>query len=167
MSTHPTPVVICSSLTEKGAETTMQAMAAGAVSIVTKPQLGVKKFLEDSSSQLIEAVKAAAQANMKCLKGTTAPAAPVAQKLTADAVLSASTHAMAQTTDRLVAIGTSTGGTQALEVVLTGIPRVCPGIVIVQHMPEKFTAAFAERLNSICQIEVLEAKTGDLSLIHI
>lgn len=161
MSTHPTPVVICSSLTEKGAETTMQAMAAGAVSIVTKPQLGVKKFLEDSSSQLIEAVKAAAQANMKCLKGGAAPAAPVAQKLTADAILSASTHAMAQTTDRLVAIGTSTGGTQALEAVLTGIPRVCPGIVIVQHMPEKFTAAFAERLNSICQIEVLEAKTGD------
>lgn len=128
MSTHPTPVVICSSLTEKGAETTMQAMAAGAVSIVTKPQLGVKKFLEDSSSQLIEAVKAAAQANMKCLKGTTAPAAPVAQKLTADAVLSASTHAMAQTTDRLVAIGTSTGGTQALEVVLTGIPGSARGL---------------------------------------
>lgn len=161
MSTRPTPVVICSSLTEKGAETTMQAMTAGAVSIVTKPQLGVKKFLEDSSSQLIEAVKAAAQANTKCLQSGAAPAAPVAQKLTADAILSASTHAMAQTTDRLVAIGTSTGGTQALEAVLTGIPRVCPGIVIVQHMPEKFTAAFAERLNSICQIEVLEAKTGD------
>ena len=161
MSTHPTPVVICSSLTEKGAETTMQALAAGAVSIVTKPQLGVKKFLEDSSSQLIEAVKAAAHANITCLKGGAAPAAPVAHKLTADAVLSVSTHAMAQTTDRLVAIGTSTGGTQALEVVLTGIPRVCPGIVIVHHMPEKFTAAFAERLNSICQIEVLEAKTGD------
>ncbi len=161
MSTHPTPVVICSSLTEKGAETTMQAMTAGAVSIVTKPQLGVKKFLEDSSSQLIESVKAAAQANMKCLRGATALAAPVAKKLTADAILSASTHAMAQTTDRLVAIGTSAGGTQALEAVLTGIPRVCPGIVIVQHMPEKFTAAFAERLNSICRIEVLEAKTGD------
>lgn len=118
-------------------------------------------FLEDSSSQLIEAVKAAAQANMTCLKGATAPAAPVAQKLTADAVLSASTHAMAQTTDRLVAIGAATGGPQALEAVLTGIPRVCPWVVIVQRMPEKFTAAFAERLNGICQIEVLEAKTGD------
>lgn len=161
MATHPTPVVICSSLTEKGAETTMQAMAAGAVSIVTKPQMGVKKFLEDSSGQLVDAVKAAAQANTKCLKGFAAPPAPVAQKLTADVMLSASTTAMAQTTDRLVAIGTSTGGTQALEAVLTAIPRVCPGMVIVQHMPEKFTAAFAERLNSICQIEVLEAKTGD------
>lgn len=161
MSTRPTPVVICSSLTEKGAETTMQAMAAGAVSIVTKPQVGVKKFLEDSSGQLVDAVKAAAQVNTKCLKSGVAAAAPVAQKLTADVILSASTTAMAQTTDRLVAIGTSTGGTQALEAVLTAIPRVCPGMVIVQHMPEKFTAAFAERLNSICQIEVLEAKTGD------
>ncbi|MEQ1794511.1 MAG: chemotaxis response regulator protein-glutamate methylesterase [Nitrospira sp.] len=161
MSTHPTPVVVCSSLTEQGAETTMQALSAGALSIITKPKMGVKSFLEDSSAHLVDAVKAAAKANMKCVKAGTAPVAPVAQKLTADAVLSASTHAMAQTTDRLVAIGTSTGGTQALEAVLRAIPRICPGMVIVQHMPEKFTAAFAERLNSICQIEVLEAKTGD------
>lgn len=161
MSTHPTPVVVCSSLTEQGAETTMQALTAGALSIITKPKMGVKSFLEDSSAHLVDAVKAAARANMKCVKTGAAPVAPIAQKLTADAVLSASTHAMAQTTDRLVAIGTSTGGTQALEAVLTTIPRVCPGMVIVQHMPEKFTAAFAERLNSICQIEVLEAKTGD------
>lgn len=161
MSTRPTPVVVCSSLTEQGAETTMQALTAGALSIITKPKMGVKHFLEDSSAHLVDAVKAAARANLKCLKVSTAQAVPVAQKLTADAILSASTHAMAQTTDRLVAIGTSTGGTQALEAVLTKIPRVCPGIVIVQHMPEKFTASFAERLNGICQIEVLEAKTGD------
>ncbi|MBX3350208.1 MAG: chemotaxis response regulator protein-glutamate methylesterase [Nitrospira sp.] len=161
MATRPTPVVLCSSLTEKGAETTMQALSAGAVSIITKPKMGVKAFLEDSSAQLVDAVKAAARANMKCVKPVVASAAPIPQKLTADAVLTAGTHAMAATTDRLVAIGTSTGGTQALEAVLTKLPRVCPGIVVVQHMPEKFTAAFAERLNSICQIEVLEAKTGD------
>ena len=83
-------------------------------------------------------------------------------KLNADAIMpAASQHAMAQTTERIVAIGTSTGGTQALEAVLTTLPRVCPGIVIVQHMPEKFTASFAERLNSLCQIEVREAKSND------
>lgn len=157
MSEHPTPVVICSSLTHKGAETTMQALAAGAVSIITKPKMGVKQFLQDDSENLIAAVKAAARANVRKLSA----AVPVPAKLTADAILSAGTHAMAETTDRIVAIGTSTGGTQALELVLTALPRVCPGIVIVQHMPEKFTAAFAARLNSLCQIEVREAVNGD------
>jgi two-component system chemotaxis response regulator CheB len=166
MVEHPTPVVICSTLTEKGAETTMQAMAAGAVSIVTKPKVGLKQFIQDDSESLISAVKAAAKANVQRLAQhlhTTAPASSpsVTQKLTADAILPAATHAMAETTDSVIAIGTSTGGTQALERVLTALPRVCPGIVIVQHMPEKFTGAFAERLNSLCQIEVREARSGD------
>ncbi|MCF7967202.1 MAG: chemotaxis response regulator protein-glutamate methylesterase [Methylobacter tundripaludum] len=160
MSERPTPVVICSSLTEKGAETTMQALAAGAVSIVTKPKAGVKQFLQDDSESLIVAVKAAARANLRRL-GTATAAVPVQAKLTADAILPAAFSAMAETTDRVVAIGTSTGGTQALEVVLTALPRVCPGIVIVQHMPEKFTGAFAARLNSLSQIEVREAVNGD------
>jgi two-component system chemotaxis response regulator CheB len=158
MAEHPTPVVICSSLTEKGAETTMQALAAGAVSIITKPKMGVKQFLSDASNDLVSAVQAAAQANMRRLA---MPLAVPAPKLSADAMLPGNISAMAQTTERIVAIGTSTGGTQALEAVLTQLPRVCPGIVIVQHMPEKFTAAFAERLNSLCQVEVLEAKQGD------
>jgi two-component system chemotaxis response regulator CheB len=157
MSERPTPVVICSSLTDKGAETTMQALAAGAVSIITKPKMGVKQFLQDDSENLIAAVKAAARANVRRLSA----AVPVQVKLTADAILPAALTAMAETTDRIVAIGTSTGGTQALEVVLTALPRVCPGIVIVQHMPEKFTAAFAARLNGLCQIEVREAVNGD------
>ncbi len=165
MAEHPTPVVICSTLTEKGAATTMQALAAGAVEIITKPKIGLKSFLQESSDQLVAAVRAAAQANVRRLgrsASAAAPAAPVAAKLSADAILSAATsHAMAQTTERIVAIGTSTGGTQALEVVLTALPRVCPGIVIVQHMPEKFTASFAERLNGLCQIEVREAKSND------
>jgi two-component system chemotaxis response regulator CheB len=159
MTERPTPVVICSTLTEKGAETTMQALAAGAVSIVTKPKVGLKQFLQDDSEGLVIAVKAAARANLRRL--TASAAVPVQGKLTADAILPATSHAMAETTDRVVAIGTSTGGTQALEVVLTALPRVCPGIVIVQHMPEKFTGAFAERLNSLCQIEVREAVHGD------
>ena len=161
MAERPTPVVICSTLTEKGAETTMQALAAGAVSIVTKPKIGLKQFLQDDSESLIVAVKAAARANLRRL--TSAPSKSVVPpaKLTADAILTASVHAMLETTDRIVAIGTSTGGTQALEVILTALPRVCPGIVIVQHMPEKFTGAFAARLNNLSQIEVREAVNGD------
>lgn len=162
MAEHPTPVVICSTLTEKGAETTMQALAAGAVEIITKPKVGLKSFLQESSNDLVTAVRAAAQANVRCKVKASTPLKQVAGKLNADAILSAATaHSMAQTTERIVAIGTSTGGTQALEAVLTALPRVCPGIVIVQHMPEKFTALFAERLNGLCQIEVREAKHND------
>ena len=159
MAERPTPVVICSTLTEKGAETTMQALAAGAVSIVTKPKAGLKQFLQDDSESLVVAVKAAARANLRRLAASSA--VPVQAKLTADAILPGGFNAMAETTDRVVAIGTSTGGTQALEVVLTGLPRVCPGIVIVQHMPEKFTGAFAERLDKLCRIDVREAVNGD------
>lgn len=162
MAEHPVPVVICSSLTEKGAETSLQALAAGAVEIITKPKIGLKNFLEDSSLQLVSAVRAAARANIKRL-GHLPANRSVSQKLTADEIMPAAngSQAMAQTTERLVAIGTSTGGTQALEAVLTSLPRVCPGIVIVQHMPEKFTASFAARLNSLCEIEVREAKNND------
>ena len=160
MVLRPTPVVICSTFTRKGAEITIRALAAGAVSIVTKPNVGLKQFLQDDPETLIDAVKAAASANLRRLV-TTAVRAPVAAKLTAGAALPATFHAMGKTTDRVVAIGTSTGGTQALEVVLTALPRVCPGIVIVLHMPEKFTGVFAERLNSLCRIEVREAVNGD------
>ncbi|MGE5490144.1 MAG: protein-glutamate methylesterase/protein-glutamine glutaminase [Actinomycetota bacterium] len=160
MAERPTPVVICSSLTLAGAETTMQALSAGAVSIITKPTLGLKNFLEDSASDVVSAVRAAARANMRALTQASTPR-QVEAKLTADAVLPPpGSQAMAQTTERIVAIGTSTGGTQALEVLLTALPRVCPGMVIVQHMPEKFTASFAQRLNSLCEVEVLEAQDG-------
>jgi two-component system, chemotaxis family, protein-glutamate methylesterase/glutaminase len=172
MAEHPTPVVICSTLTERGAVTTLEALAAGAVSIVTKPKVGLKRFLEDASSDLISAVKCAAQVNVASLKstlrtpGATRPRndapAPPAQKLTADAVTAPpGPQAMKQTTERIAALGTSTGGTQALERVLTVLPRDCPGIAVVQHMPEKFTAAFAARLNDICEVEVREAVHGE------
>ena len=161
MRERPTAVVVCSTLTERGAETTMQALSAGAVSIITKPKIGLKNFLQDAADDLLFAIKSAAVANLKALKGGAAPAPPV-PKLLVDAMLPATGQkAMAQTTDRIVAVGTSTGGTQALEAVLSQLPRVTPGIVVVQHMPEKFTASFAARLNSICQIEVKEAADND------
>ncbi|HOE42078.1 MAG TPA: chemotaxis response regulator protein-glutamate methylesterase [Rhodoferax sp.] len=155
MAEKPTPVVICSTLVEAGAQTSMAALAAGAVAIIAKPKVGLKQFLEDASEDVVSAVKAAAHANVKMLRATA--------KHTADVIMPAADKhsAMIQTTERVVALGTSTGGTQALEVVLTSLPRVTPGIVIVQHMPEKFTAAFSERLNSLCQIEVKEAKNND------
>ncbi|WP_234084456.1 chemotaxis response regulator protein-glutamate methylesterase [Azonexus sp. R2A61] len=165
MASRPTPVIICSTLTERGSETAMQVLAAGAFAIVTKPKTALRQFLLESASELIHAIRAAAKANLKRL-GPARPLAPLGPgpaKLSADVMLAPAEHgqAMAQTTENIVAIGTSTGGTQALEVVLTALPRVCPGLVIVQHMPAKFTAAFAQRLNSLCQIEVKEAAHGD------
>ncbi len=163
MAERPTPVVICSTLTTQGAETTMQAMSAGAVSIVAKPKAEVKTALHDNADDLVSMVKAAAQARVRrpapLTKAVTAPA-----KLTADAVLPSVVNgqrAMVETTDRVVALGTSTGGTQALESVLCALPVDSPGLVIVQHMPEQFTAAFAQRLNKVCDIEVREAANGD------
>ena len=156
MAERPTPVVICSTLTDRGTETSLAALAAGAVAIITKPKIGLKQFLSDASEDLTSAVKAAAKANVRKLQ--------VTHKHTADVILppaEPSRQAMIQTTERVVALGTSTGGTQALELVLTALPRVSPGIVIVQHMPEQFTAAFASRLNGLCQIEVKEAQNND------
>ncbi len=158
MAERPTPVVICSTLTEKGAATTVEALAAGAVEIITKPKLGLKNFVEQSSQAFVGAVKAAARARVQYQKPSATPSAKVVLGPEAE---SSPAQAMAQTTERIVAIGTSTGGTQALEVVLTALPRVSPGIVIVQHMPEKFTAAFAARLNGLCEIEVREAQNND------
>ncbi|MEW6166023.1 MAG: chemotaxis response regulator protein-glutamate methylesterase [Pseudomonadota bacterium] len=165
MAEHPTPTVVCSSLAEKGAAATMEALAAGALSIITKPKMGVKQFLQESGNDIVGAVRAAARANMRRVQpGASVPPPSLRPKLTADAMLAAqaaSTTAMANTTDKVVAIGTSTGGTQALEAVLTRLPATSTGIVVVQHMPEKFTAMFADRLNSLCAIEVREAQDGD------
>lgn len=164
MSERPTPVVICSTLTTQGAETTMQAMAAGAVSIVAKPKAALKQTLLEGADDLVSVVKAAARARLRRVSDAPKTPLKVPSKLTADAVLpglSGSPRAMAETTDRVVALGTSTGGTQALEAVLSALPVDSPGIVIVQHMPEAFTAAFAQRLNKVCHIEVKEAAPGD------
>jgi len=157
MSQHPIPVVICSSLAEEGAQSTFRALEYGAVEIVTKPRLGAKQFLEDSRTSICEAVKAAAGARLRALT----PSHTVEAKLTADVILSPATHAMAETTEKVVVIGASTGGTEALKTVLEAMPADTPGIVIVQHMPELFTRAFANRLDGLCNITVKEAETND------
>lgn len=163
MAEHPTPVVMCSTLTEKGAETTMQAMSAGAVEIVTKPKIGVKGFLTESANEIVHAVKAASKAKFKTRSVSKSTSmTDVKPKLSADVMLkSTGNSAMLRTTERIIAIGTSTGGTSALEKVLTCLPRVSPGIVIVQHMPGAFTAAFANRLNGMCEVTVKEAVDGE------
>jgi two-component system chemotaxis response regulator CheB len=162
MSERPTPVVICSTLTEKGAKTTIEALAAGAVAVVAKPKVGLKQFLTESAAELIATVRTAARANVRRLAARPCPPAEVALKHSADVIMApASGRAMTQTTERVVAIGTSTGGTQALEEVLTALPLVTAGIVIVQHMPEKFTAAFAHRLDTLSRITVKEAENND------
>ncbi len=155
MASRPTPVVICSSFSAKGAETTLEALAAGAVSYVTKPKIGLKGFLETSHSQIAEAVRVAAGSKIKavyCRKKVKLP-----QKIKAVA----RAKKCASTSNKVVAIGSSTGGTSALEGILSTLTPNSAGLVIVQHMAEKFTAAFAERLNRRCLIEVKEAENGD------
>jgi two-component system chemotaxis response regulator CheB len=156
MAQRPIPVVMCSSLVSDKSETLAQALDAGAVDIVLKPELGVKEFFEDSCVTLRETVKAAAQARLKPMRRV-----KVEKKLTADAVLAPPTRAMARTTEKIVAIGASTGGTEALRYVLEDMPPDCPPIVIVQHMPETFTDAFARRVDSVCAIDVRQAENGD------
>ncbi|MEX1057899.1 MAG: chemotaxis response regulator protein-glutamate methylesterase, partial [Natronospirillum sp.] len=158
MHERPTPVVICSTLTEQGANTTLQALAAGAVDIITKPKVGLKDFLQAGHQHMLQVIKAAARAEIKAVtsRNWAAPAQPAAPPPVAEQSMP-----LRQTTDQVVALGTSTGGTHALEAVLTRMPANCPGILVVQHMPAKFTAAFAQRLNQLCQCEVREATDGD------
>jgi len=162
MQERPTPVVICSTLTEAGAPTTIEALAAGAVTVITKPRMGLKQFLTDAAHELTSAVRTAARANVKRL--TARPefvGAGVRAKNTADVILAPGERAMTRTTEHVVAIGCSTGGTQALQEVLTVLPAVSPAVVIVQHMPPNFTAAFAQRLDGLCKITVKEAQNND------
>jgi two-component system chemotaxis response regulator CheB len=181
MSERPTPVVMCSTLTAAGATTTMQALAEGAVSFVTKPKLGLRDFLADPSNGLVAAVRAAANANVRMLAprpggvapgraaaeaeamvmSAHAPLGPVAEFASTSFGAATFGGAMAETTNRVIAIGSSTGGVQAIESVLTTLPRTTPGIVIVQHMPEAFTGAFAQRLDGLCAMDVREARDGD------
>jgi two-component system, chemotaxis family, protein-glutamate methylesterase/glutaminase len=161
MSQHPIPVVICSSLAERNSDTALKALEYGAVDIITKPQLGTKQFLEESKIRICDAVKAAAKAHLRKLIARKA----VQPKLTADAVIAKpTTQAMLKTTEKVVVVGASTGGTEALKVFLEALPADCPGIVIVQHMPEGFTSSFAKRMDSLCRISVKEAQNDDTVL---
>ncbi len=166
MQQHPIAVVIISSLTASGTETGMKALEFGAVDIITKPQLSSREFFEESRIRLCDVVKAAAKAKLKKLKGSASIVSSpikVEPKYSADAVIPKTTvnQAMLKTTEIVVAIGASTGGTEALKELLEVLPADSPGIVIVQHMPEMFTRSFAQRLNEICNISVKEAENGD------
>jgi two-component system chemotaxis response regulator CheB len=159
MSQHPIPVVMCSSLADEGCATAMRALECGAVSIITKPKLGVKIFLEESRILICDAVKAAACTRPRRLAAQ--PRQPE-RKLSADVMLAkAANRSMIQTTERLAVIGASTGGTIAIREVLTALPADAPGMVIVQHMPEKFTTSFAASLDRECRITVKEAENND------
>lgn len=180
MSQHPLPVVICSSLAQAGSDTVMRALESGAVDIITKPALGVQDFFVEERQRIIDAVKGAAVARLKRLQVVaraqlrqsqsslaeprrgTSLAQGVPPKLNADVVLPPpSGKAMVRTTERVVLVGASTGGTEALRSFLEALPVDSPGIVVVQHMPENFTASFARRLDSLCRMDVKEAVSGD------
>ncbi len=152
----PIPVVVCSGLVGHGTEEALKAVEEGAVDVIAKPKLAVRDFLEESAVLLVDAVRGAAEAR------TTRRRTAASPKLSADVVLPPpARHALHMTTDKVVAVGASTGGTEALREILEALPPDAPGLVIVQHMPEVFTRAFADRLNRTCRIEVKEAAAGD------
>jgi len=150
MHYYPMPIIILSSLTPQGGEIAMEALEAGAVEVMCKP--GSAYAVGDLAVQLIDVIKAAAHVNVRRPR----PVPVVALTHSAAAFT-----ALARTTNQVVAIGASTGGTTALQDILVAMPANAPGIVIVQHMPEHFTRSFAERLNTICAVEVKEAENGD------
>lgn len=174
---NPIPVVICSSKVEAGSDNAAKAMAYGAVEMILKPQLGTKQFLLESRIRICDAVKAAYHATPNLRRmishsggldhltagfdGTPSPERKIQPKLSADVMLPAGTFHTLETTEKLIIIGASTGGTEALREVLETMPVDAPGIVIVQHMPEHFTTSFARRLDSLCKIAVKEAADGD------
>jgi two-component system chemotaxis response regulator CheB len=150
---------MCSSMTEQGSENALKALEYGAVEIVVKPRLDTRQFLEESRLRICDAIKAASQAKLKPIRTVERPVPP---KLTADAVIArARSNTTLRTTENVVVVGASTGGTDALRTFLEAFPGDGPGIVIVQHMPEYFTAAFARRLNQLCRISVKEAEDND------
>lgn len=153
MEKAPIPTVICSTLTEKGSHMALEALAAGAVAVVSKPRLGLKEFFESSRRELVSTLKEAARARPR--RGSVAPPRPAAATVPRTPRL----HALA--VNKPVLIGSSTGGTLAIENVLLALPADCPGIAIVQHMPERFTAMYAQRLDGVCAMNVREAKDGD------
>jgi len=164
MAQHPIPVVICSSLAVDGDETTFRALEYGAVEIITKPKIGTKQFLEESRIRIIDAVRAAAQAKVRAVSASSP--LKVTPKLDADVILAKAQpgNFNLRTTEKVVLVGASTGGTEALLTFLSALPLDCPAIAVVQHMPEHFTAAFAKRLDGVCRINVREAKDNDTLL---
>ncbi|MDD5160091.1 MAG: chemotaxis response regulator protein-glutamate methylesterase [Sulfuricurvum sp.] len=143
----PIPVIMVSSLTQNGAKTTLEALEAGAVDFVPKPHSHIYDGKDEMRDELLSKIKVASKVRV--------------QKRILTNPQQANTTSLAETTHKILAIGASTGGTEALKDVLMGLPRNAPGTVIVQHMPANFTAPFADRLNGLCAMEVREARNGD------
>jgi two-component system chemotaxis response regulator CheB len=179
-ATRPIPVVMCSSLVGPSSKFGLQALEFGATELVLKPKIGTKHFLEESTILIRDAVKSAYATKPRAKYiSTAAPSGnttravapinlpephhrPFVQKLTADVMITAPNgYNKVETTEKIVIVGASTGGTEAIRVFLESYPERSPGTVIVQHMPEVFTASFAERLNSLCKARVKEAENGD------
>ena len=160
MTQHPMPVVVISSLTTESTQTGIKALEYGAVEIITKPQIHTKEFFEEAKIRICDAVKAAAMAKIR--RRIVPKPIYIEPKYSADAILPGTIgRSMIKTTEIVVAVGASTGGTDALRVFLEALPPDTPGIVIVQHMPEHFTRSFANRLNDLCRITVKEAENND------
>ncbi len=162
MAGTPIPTVICSTLSTAGSKIALEALSAGAVAVLAKPRLGLKQHLEDSRREMIQTLKSAAKSRPRVRLGTpgAAPGLPAPTQVLPPRG-TGHTHVHAFAMNKPVVIGSSTGGTQALETVLTSLPADAPGIAITQHMPEKFTAMYAQRLNGICAMNVRECKDGD------
>jgi two-component system, chemotaxis family, protein-glutamate methylesterase/glutaminase len=152
MRGHPMPVVMVSSLTEAGCQTTLRALELGAVDFITKPKIDLREGMDEVAQDLIAKIKAAACATVR-QRQTSASGETAPPKLLG--------AAMIKTTDTVIAIGASTGGTEALRAVLEVLPPNTPPIIVTQHMPERFTKTFADRLDQLCRISVKEAEDGD------
>ena len=163
MSQHPLPVVMCSSLAEIGGESAIKALEYGAVDIITKPRMGTRQFIEESRVMICDVIKGAAVAHNGRMRARgRSTLKEVSPKYSADVIMEKpNSNAMIQTTEKVVVVGASTGGTEALQVFLEMLPEDAPGLVVVQHMPENFTAAFARRLDSLCRVTVKEAQNND------
>jgi two-component system chemotaxis response regulator CheB len=159
MRLRPMPVVMISTLTEKGAQVTLEALSLGAFDFVAKPKLDLSHTLEDYAEEIIAKVKAAATMPVSAL--TPRPGLQIEQKLTADAILAKATGTTLKTTDKIIAIGASTGGTEAIKEVLCALPPSAPGVVITQHIPAAFSAAFAKRVNGLSPMQVSQAEDGE------
>jgi len=161
MEQHPIPVVVCSSLVTDGAKAALAALEAGAVDLIAKPQLGTHDFLIDSKTRLYQAVRGAAVAQLKRHRVYQQKPKVESKHLVSEIMPDVGTIRHKAITEKIIVVGASTGGTEALKVYLEGMPSGSPGILVVQHMPANFTAPFAKRLNDVCTIQVREARDGD------
>ena len=161
MRLRPMPVVMVSSLTDRGAEITLKALELGAIDFVSKPKVDVAGTLKDFSEEILEKVRIAARARVRA-RPQAAPLTAVPPRHSADAILPAARARMLRTTERLIAVGSSTGGTEAIREFLTGLPADAPAVVIAQHIPAGFSTQFARRMDSVCPLSVCEPTDGQL-----